>query len=90
VAAVVIGAALSLVVTSGARWQISLQVAGNAGAVTVLPLLFGWPALVLVPLVPRVGWARWQVRAHTVARVVAAVLIAVAVTVANFWLFGVL
>ncbi len=90
VAAVVVGAALALVVTHGARWKISLHVAGNAGAVTVMILLFGWPAVLLVPLVPLVGWARWQVRAHTLAQVVAATLISVAVTVAAFWLFGAL
>jgi membrane-associated phospholipid phosphatase len=90
VAAVVVGAALALVITHGARWKISLHVAGNAGAVTVMVLLFGWPAVLLVPLVPLVGWARWQLRAHTPAQAVAAMLISVAVTVVAFWLFGAL
>ena len=90
VAAVVVGAALALVITHGLRWKISLHVAGNAGAVTVLVVLFGWLALLLGPLVALVGWARWRVRAHTLAQVVAATLISVVVTLAIFWFFGVL
>ena len=65
-------------------------VAGNAGAVTVLVVLFGWPALLLVPLVALVGWARWQVRAHTPTQLVAALLISVAATMLTFWFFGAL
>lgn len=90
VAAVVVGAALALVITHGLRWKISLHVAGNAGAATVLVVLFGWPALLLGPLVALVGWARWQVRAHTSAQLVAALLISVAVTMLTFWFFGAL
>jgi membrane-associated phospholipid phosphatase len=55
--------------------------------VTVFVLVLGWPALLLAPLVPLVGWARWQVRAHTVAQAVVGALIAVAVTLGTFWLF---
>ncbi len=64
-----------------------MHVAGNAGAVTVMILLFGWPVVLLVPLV---GWARWHIRAHTLAQVVATTLISVAVSVAAFRLFGAL
>ena len=89
IAAVVVGAALALAITHGARWKISLHVAGNAGAVTVLVIVFGWLALLFTPLVVLVGWARWHLRAHTLAQVVAAMLIAVGVTLAIFRLFGV-
>ncbi len=89
VTAVVVGAALAMGITHGARWKISLHVSGIVGAITVLALVFGWPALLLVPLVPLVGWARWRLGAHTPAQAVAAMLISVAVTVAAFWLLGV-
>lgn len=89
VAAVVVGAVLALVITHLARWKISLHVAGNAGAVTVLVIVFGWLALLLAPLVVLVGWARWRIQAHTLAQVVAAMLISVGVTIAIFWIFGV-
>jgi hypothetical protein len=90
VAAVLIGAALAMAITHGARWKISLHVAGISGAVTVLTLLFGWPALLLAPLVPLVGWARWQLGAHTPAQAISACLISVVVTVVTFGLFGAL
>src|SRR5579884_4068084 len=46
-------------------WKISFHLIGIAGAVTVFVLVFGTPSYILVPLVVLVGWARWQVRAHT-------------------------
>ncbi len=48
-----------------------------------------WLALLLAPLVPLVGWARWQLRAHTVAQAVAATMLAIVITLGTFWLFGV-
>jgi hypothetical protein len=89
VTAVLVGAALALAITHGAHWKISLHVSGIAGAVTVLTLLFGWPALLLTPLLPLVGWARWRLGAHTIAQATVAMLIAVAVTGLAFRLFGV-
>jgi hypothetical protein len=62
VTAVVVGVVVALAITHGLRWKISLHLGGMAGAVTVFVLLWGWPALLLTPLV---GWAYWQLRAHT-------------------------
>jgi membrane-associated phospholipid phosphatase len=87
--AVLIGVVVALLITHGARWKISLHVAGISGATAVVAMLFGWPALVLAPLVPLVGWARWRLGAHTPAQAIAAALIAVVVTVVTFLLLGV-
>jgi hypothetical protein len=62
VVAVLVAGVLTLTITT--QWKISLHLVGITGAVTVLVLLFGPLALLLAPLVPLVGWARWQVRAH--------------------------
>jgi hypothetical protein len=87
VVAVLVAGVLTLASTT--RWKISLHLVGITGAVTVLVLLFGPLALVLTPLVPLVGWARWQVRAHTVAQAVAGMALAVAIAIGTFWAFGI-
>lgn len=55
---------IAMAITRGLRWKVSLHLGGIAGSVTVFVLLFGPALLVLSPLVPLVGWARWQARAH--------------------------
>ena len=88
VTAVIVACGLSLLITR--YWKISLHLVGIAGAVTVFVLLFGLRALWLSPLVVLVGWARWQVRAHTLLQALAGTVLAVSVTILVFWLFGVL
>jgi membrane-associated phospholipid phosphatase len=88
VTAVIVACGISLLVTR--YWKISLHLVGIAGAVTVFTLLFGVRWLLLSPLVLLVGWARWQVRAHTLLQAIAGTALAVCVTIAIFWLFGVL
>ncbi|GCE09536.1 hypothetical protein KDAU_68650 [Dictyobacter aurantiacus] len=56
---------------------------------TVFVLLFGPRLLALSPLVFLVGWARWQVRAHTVLQAIAGTCLAIVVTVVTFQLFGI-
>ncbi|GHO89392.1 hypothetical protein [Dictyobacter formicarum] len=87
VVAVIVACGISLIVTR--YWKISLHLVGMAGAVTVFVLLFGPRWLALSPLVFLVGWARWQVRAHTVLQAIAGTCLAVFVTVATFHLFGI-
>lgn len=82
--AVLLGGVLALAITHGARWKISLHTGGITGTVTVFVLLFGTPALLLVPLIPMVAWARCRVRAHTLAQVIAAAVLALVVTVGVF------
>ncbi|MBO0796063.1 MAG: hypothetical protein J2P36_34670, partial [Ktedonobacteraceae bacterium] len=63
---------------------------GITGAVTICCLLFGPALLVLSPLILLVGWARWNVRAHTPLQAFLGSILAVSVTTLIFWLFGVL
>lgn len=86
VAAVVVCGICTLAITT--RWKISFHLVGAAGAVTVLTLLFGPIALILTPLIVLIGWARWQLHAHTAAQALAGTALAVMVTVGMFWIFG--
>ena len=88
VTAVIVVLVIATVVTR--FWKISLHLVGIAGAVTAFVLMFGPLFLFLSPLVVLVGWARWQVRAHTLLQALAGTLLAVSVTVTIFWLFEVL
>jgi hypothetical protein len=88
VTSVIMACGISLLVTH--YWKISLHLVGMAGAVTVFVLMFGPHFLLLSPLVVLVGWARWQVHAHTVLQACAGASLAIGVTVGIFWLFGVL
>ena len=87
VVAVIVACVISLAVTK--YWKISLHLVGMAGAVTVFVLLFGPLMLVLSPLVLVVGWARWQVRAHSIYQAIAGTILAVVVTIVTFFLFGI-
>ena len=49
-------------------WKVSVHVAGTAGAVTVLSLVFGKRALPLVVLVPAVAWSRYVLDHHSPAQ----------------------
>ena len=69
-------------------WKISFHLVGVAGAVTVLWLMFGPLAAVLVPMVVLVAWARWRVGAHTPLQALAGTVLAVSVTIGTCWLFG--
>lgn len=88
VTAVIVACGISLLITR--YWKISLHLVGMAGAVTVFTLMFGPRLLLLSPLVALVAWARWQVRAHTALQALAGTALAVSVTVAVFWLCGLL
>jgi membrane-associated phospholipid phosphatase len=88
VTAVIVACCIAILITR--RWKISLHLVGMAGAVTVFVLLFGPLFLLLGPLVALVAWARWQVGAHTLLRAAAGTVLAVSVTMALFWVYGVL
>jgi hypothetical protein len=88
VTAMITTCVIALVITQ--FWKISLHVVGMAGAVTILGLVVGPLLFLLSPLVLLVGWARWRVEAHTPLQPLAGIVLAVSVTVAIFWLFGVL
>jgi hypothetical protein len=82
--------AVALAITQLAKYKVSLHMVGVTGSVTVCSLLFSPWFLLLSPLILLLGWARWQVRAHTVLQACLGVLVAVIVTWAMLWLFGVL
>ena len=70
-------------------WKISFHTAVVAAAASVLTLLGGpWWALSWVA-VPVVGWARLVLRAHTLAQVVAGLVVGAGVTTAVLLLAGV-
>jgi len=52
-------------------WKMSMHVAGAAGTVTVLTLVYGKRALPLVALVPAVAWSRNILDHHTPAQALA-------------------
>jgi len=56
-------------------WKISIHVGVVAGIITVFVLLFGPVALLLVPLVPLVAWARVAVGDHTPLQTIVGALI---------------
>lgn len=69
-------------------WKISLHTALIAGLVTVMVMLYGWLALTASVLVIVIGWARLELREHTVMQVVTGALLAALVSFATFHLFG--
>ncbi|HEX3732555.1 MAG TPA: phosphatase PAP2 family protein [Mycobacteriales bacterium] len=56
-------------------WKISLHAATSAGAAVVMQLLYGWPLVLLWPLVAAICWSRVVLRDHTVAQILVGVLL---------------
>lgn len=67
VVAMVAGVAVALAISS--FWKISIHTACASGTVAVLVAVFGWPMLLLLPLVLAIAWARVVLRDHTIAEV---------------------
>ena len=63
-------------------WQISIHTMSITSAVVATGILFGvGPALLVSPLVPLVGAARLKLQRHTLAQVIAGILVGALVTV---------
>lgn len=90
VVAALVSLACAIAITQLLHFKISLHMVGSAGAVTICTLLFSPFLLLLIPLVVLIGWARWKVRAHTVLQACAGTILAVVLTIAIFWLAGIL
>lgn len=75
--ALIVAGITALVVTGAitTRWKISLHVGVASGVLTVFTLLFGGGMLVLVPILPLIGWARIELRDHTFPQVVAGAVV---------------
>ena len=60
--------ALLLLIT--AFWKISIHTTAISALSVFLIALFGWQASFALLMVPLVGWARWRLKAHTLAQIV--------------------
>lgn len=89
--ALVVSVAGAMVVVTGVTlvWKISMHVAGTAGAVTVLILLYGKRMLPLAALVPLVGWSRCVLEHHTPAQVAAGALVGMGAPLMVFRVMGI-
>lgn len=85
--ATIAAVAIATIITQ--YWKISLHLVGMAGAVTCFSLIWGPIFLSLSPLVLLVGWARWEMKAHTLLQAVAGTILAVSVTILIYYLFGI-
>jgi membrane-associated phospholipid phosphatase len=56
-------------------WKISIHVAVVAGSCITLLALFGWPLLVLLPVVGLTAWSRVTPHDHTPGQVIARALL---------------
>ena len=57
-------------------WKISAHAMGVAGPFSAIVFAFGWIGIVLLLVVLLVGWARVELKCHTLSQVVAGVLFA--------------
>lgn len=90
VTAMITSFVVALMITQFARWKISLHLIGITGAIITLGLVVEPHLFFLAPLILLVGWARWQVHAHTPLQALAGTVLAGSVLVVTFWFFGVL
>ncbi len=86
VTAVLVCGLCTLAITT--RWKISFHLVGRLAPRLSSHFFSGQSELVLVPLVALVGWARWQLQAHTVAQALVGTTLAVVITVGMFRIFG--
>jgi membrane-associated phospholipid phosphatase len=68
-------------------WKISVHAAGIAGPVTGLTYVFGWSAVLLYLLLLPVGWARLELKAHSISQIISGAVLAVLVTFAVYIVF---
>ena len=82
IVAMLAGLAVSLLVTLA--WKISMHVATLSGAVVIVLLVFGPWLLPIVALVILQGWARMQLRDHTLGQVLSGAAVGATVAAAVF------
>lgn len=80
VVATVVGLVVAAVISRW--WKVSIHLAGVAGALSAITLVTSWWALVALPVVVILGWARVRLAAHDAAQVAAGALIGAAITTA--------
>lgn len=84
VAAGVVGLVSVTLVTLA--WKISIHVAVVAGSCVTLLALFGWPLLVLLPVIGLTAWSRVTLHDHTPRQVIAGALLGATVASLMFGL----
>ena len=57
-------------------WKISAHAMGAAGPFGAVVFGFGWIGLLMLPIVVLVGWARIELKCHTLTQVIAGILLA--------------
>ena len=70
-------------------WKISLHTGFTAASVAVAIMVYGVTAAWSVIFLPLVGWARIELKQHTLGQVIAGGLLAAAIVSGVFWGFGV-
>ncbi len=68
-------------------WKISVHMAVLTSACISAIYLFGWIAVIVLPVIPLVMWARIQRKKHTPLQTIGGVCIAVTVTMIVFYFF---
>ena len=56
-------------------WKISIHVTVVSGSVVTLIVIFGWPLLILVPIIALTAWSRVTLRDHTPGQVLTGALL---------------
>lgn len=69
-------------------WKISLHTAFVAASVTILIIVYGSMAAWTLVLLLLVVWARLEMKLHSWVQVAAGALLAAAIVVLMFWIFG--
>jgi len=57
-------------------WKISAHAMGVAGPFSAMVFVLGWVGIILLPIVILVGWARIELKCHTLTQVLAGILLA--------------
>ncbi len=65
-------------------WKISLHTALASALATILLILYGRIAIVTVALIPLTGWARIELKSHSIAQVATGALLAALIVIVVF------
>jgi len=70
------------------RWKISLHTGFTAAMTAIMVMLYGRAGVLVISLVLLIGWARIELRRHSVGEVTAGALVGSLVVVAVFQIYG--
>ncbi|HUY00094.1 MAG TPA: hypothetical protein VMV49_11105 [Candidatus Deferrimicrobium sp.] len=81
---------LCFIINHSFKFKISLHMTGATSSITALVLVLGWPWSLLYLFCIPIAWARYTVRAHTIAQIIAGSavgILVILVTYLGFWYF---